>query len=251
MATDAQPVMLVTGASRGIGAAVARAAGAHGYTVVVNYSSSPHHADAVCHDIEAAGGRALALPADMADEQQVVRMFEAIDHAVGRLDVLVNNAGIAGGYGGIDTVTTAMLERLWAVNLTGAFLAAREASQRMRTDRGGSGGSIVNISSKAAALGGPNEWVHYAASKGAIDTMTLGLSKELGPVGIRVNAVRPGLIVSDFHSVAPDDRVARLAPTVPMQRSATPHEVATAVLWLAGPEASYVNGALLDVAGGR
>ena len=251
MATDQHPVMLVTGASRGIGAAVARAAAAAGYDVAVNYSSSPHHADAVCHDIEALGRRAIAIPADMADEAQVVRMFEAIDHEFGRLDVLVNNAGIAGGYGGIDTVTAPMLERLWAVNLTGMFLAAREAAARMRTDRGGKGGSIVNMSSKAAALGGPNEWVHYAASKGAIDTMTIGLSKELGPVGVRVNAVRPGLIVSDFHAVAPDDRVSRLAPTVPLQRSADPHEVAEAVIWLASDAASYVTGALLDVAGGR
>ena len=143
------------------------------------------------------------------------------------------------------------LERLWAVNLTGMFVAAREAAASMRTDRGGRGGSIVNMSSKAAALGGPNEWVHYAASKGAIDTMTIGLSKELGPVGVRVNAVRPGLIVSDFHAVAPDDRVTRLAPTVPLQRSADPHEVAEAVIWLASDAASYVTGALLDVAGGR
>ena len=251
MATEPRPVMLVTGASRGIGAAVARAAGAAGYDVVVNYSASPHHADAVCHDIGASGARAIAVPADMSDEAQVMQLFESVDHEFGRLDVLVNNAGIAGGYGGIEVVSAAILERLWAVNLTGSFLAAREAAARMRTDRGGRGGSIVNISSKAAALGGPGEWVHYAASKGAIDTMTIGLSKELGPVGVRVNAVRPGLIVSDFHSLAPDDRVARLAPSVPLQRSASPDEVATAVLWLASPEASYVSGALLDVAGGR
>jgi len=251
MDNEDRPVMLVTGASRGIGAAVARTAGAAGYDVVVNYSSSPHQADAVCHDIGAFGGRAIAVPADMGDEAQVVHLFETIDHEFGRLDVLVNNAGIAGGYGGIEVVSAAMLERLWAVNLTGSFLAAREAAARMRTDLGGRGGSIINISSKAAALGGPGEWVHYAASKGAIDTMTIGLSKELGPVGIRVNAVRPGLIVSDFHSVAPGDRVARLAPTVPLQRSASPDEVASAVLWLAGPEASYVSGSLLDVAGGR
>jgi NAD(P)-dependent dehydrogenase (short-subunit alcohol dehydrogenase family) len=163
----------------------------------------------------------------------------------------VNNAGIAGGYGPLDTVTEPMLARLWAVNITGPFLCAREAAARMRTDLGGRGGSIVNISSKAAVLGGPHEWVHYAASKGAIDTMTVGLSKELANVGVRVNGVRPGLIESDFHLHAPPGRVARMAPMIPMERSGSADEVAGAVLWLASAEASYVTGAFIDVTGGR
>jgi NAD(P)-dependent dehydrogenase (short-subunit alcohol dehydrogenase family) len=176
-------------------------------------------------------------------------MFAEIDTRLGRLDVLVNNAGIAGSYGTLDTYTAAALERLWSVNLTGPFLCAREAANRMRT--AGGGGSIVNISSKAAVLGGPNEWVHYAASKGAIDTMTTGLAKELAPHGIRVNGVRPGLIDSDFHLHATPGRMDRMTPMVPMQRVGTPDEVAEAVLWLASPAASYVTGAFIDVTGGR
>lgn len=249
MGTDR--VTLVTGASRGIGAAVARHAASLGHDVVVNYTASADAAQAVAADIRALGRRALVVPADVSQEADVIALFEAVDREFGRLDVLVNNAGIAGGYGTIDSVDAAMLDRLWAVNITSAFLCAREASRRMRTDRGGRGGSIVNVSSKASVLGGPDEWIHYAASKGALDTFTIGLSKELGPHGVRVNAVRPGLIESDFHAIATDDRVARLAPTVPMRRSADPAEVATAVMWLAGDDASYVTGALLDVAGGR
>lgn len=249
MGTDR--VALVTGASRGIGAAVARHAASLGHDVVVNYTASADAAQAVAADIRTLGRRALVVQADVSQEADVVALFEAVDREFGRLDVLVNNAGIAGGYGTIDSVDAAMLDRLWAVNITSAFLCAREASRRMRTDRGGRGGSIVNVSSKASVLGGPDEWIHYAASKGALDTFTIGLSKELGPHGVRVNAVRPGLIESDFHAIATDDRVARLAPTVPMRRSADAAEVATAVMWLAGDDASYVTGALLDVAGGR
>lgn len=249
MGTDR--VALVTGASRGIGAAVARHAASLGHDVVVNYTASADAAQAVAADIRTLGRRALVVQADVSQEADVVALFEAVDREFGRLDVLVNNAGIAGGYGTIDSVDAAMLDRLWAVNITSAFLCAREASRRMRTDRGGRGGSIVNVSSKASVLGGPDEWIHYAASKGALDTFTIGLSKELGPHGVRVNAVRPGLIESDFHAIAADDRVARLAPTVPMRRSADAAEVATAVMWLAGDDASYVTGALLDVAGGR
>jgi NAD(P)-dependent dehydrogenase (short-subunit alcohol dehydrogenase family) len=179
-------------------------------------------------------------------------MFAQIDDRCGRLDVLVNNAGIAGSYGTLDTYTAESMERLWAVNLTGPFICAREAAKRMRADRGGGGGgSIVNISSKAAVLGGTNEWVHYAASKGGIDTMTTGLAKELAPHGIRVNAVRPGLIESDFHLHATPGRVDRMLPLIPMQRVGTADEVAEAVVWLASPAASYVTGAFIDVAGGR
>ena len=246
--TNDMPVMLVTGAARGIGAAIARQAVADGYRVVVNFAASQAAADALVGEL---GSHAIAVCADVADEVAVQSMFTLIDQRFGRLDVLVNNAGIAGGYGPLDTVTSTMMERLFAVNVTGAFLCAREAARRMRIDLGGPGGSIVNLSSKAAVLGGPNEWVHYAATKGAIDTMTTGLAKELAAFGVRVNAVRPGLIESDFHDIAPPGRVDRMAPVIPMLRAGTGAEVAEAVLWLASPAASYVTGAFLDVSGGR
>jgi NAD(P)-dependent dehydrogenase (short-subunit alcohol dehydrogenase family) len=214
--------------------------------VVVNYAASAEVAEALAIEI---GNDSYAVRADVGDENAILAMFVEIDNRVGRLDVLVNNAGIAGGYGTLDTYTVEALERLWSVNLTGPFVCAREAANRMRAT--GRGGSIVNISSKAAVLGGPNEWVHYAASKGAIDTMTTGLAKELAPHNIRVNAVRPGLIESDFHLYATPGRVERMTPMVPMQRVGTPEEVAEAVLWLASPAASYVTGAFIDVTGGR
>jgi NAD(P)-dependent dehydrogenase (short-subunit alcohol dehydrogenase family) len=245
MTTELQ-VMLVTGASRGIGAAIARQAAAAGYSVIVNYTASEDVANALATDI---GNDSVAIRADVGDEAATLAMFAEIDDRFGRLDVLVNNAGIAGGHGTLDGYTVEALDRLWAVNLTGPFVCAREAANRMRVDA--RGGSIINISSKAAVLGGPNEWVHYAASKGAIDTMTIGLSKELAPHNIRVNAVRPGLIDSDFHLHATPGRVERMTPTVPMQRVGTPDEVAEAVLWLASPAASYVTGAFIDVTGGR
>ena len=238
--------MLVTGGSRGIGAAICRLAAAAGYTVVVNYAASAGTATALAEEI---GNESFAVQADVADEDSVLSMFATIDDRYGRIDALVNNAGIAGSFGTLDTYTVEALDRLWAVNLTGPFVCAREAVQRMRAD--GRGGSIVNISSKAAVLGGTNEWVHYAASKGAIDTMTIGLAKELAPYSIRVNAVRPGLIASDFHLYAAPGRVERMMPLVPMQRVGTPEEVAEAVIWLASPAASYVTGAFIEVTGGR
>ena len=241
--------MIVTGASRGIGAAIALAA-APTYDVVLSYADRSADAEAVALDARALGAATRVVRADLGVADDVLGLFAAADE-LGRLAVLVNNAGIAGGYGTLDTVTAPMLERLWAVNITGPFLCAREAAERMRTDRGGRGGSIVNISSKAAVLGGSGEWVHYAASKGAIDTMTVGLAKELATVGVRVNGVRPGLIESDFHLHAPPGRVERMAPSIPMQRSGSPEEVAAAVLWLAGPAAGYVTGAFIDVTGGR
>jgi NAD(P)-dependent dehydrogenase (short-subunit alcohol dehydrogenase family) len=241
-------VILVTGGARGIGAAVARAAAATGATVVVNYTTSATAADELVAEL---GNDSIAVGADVADEDQVLAMFATIDATFGRLDALVNNAGIAGGYGSLEVVSAPMLARLFAVNVGGAFVCAREAAARMRTDRGGRGGSIVNISSKAAVLGGSGEWVHYAASKGALDTMTTGIAKELAPFGVRVNSVRPGLIVSDFHDHAPPGRVERMAPMIPMLRSGSPAEVAAAVVWLASPAASYVTGAFIDVAGGR
>jgi NAD(P)-dependent dehydrogenase (short-subunit alcohol dehydrogenase family) len=246
-----RPVALVTGGSRGIGAAVVVAAAEAGYDVVINHASRADAAEAVTTTARAAGARALVVRADVADEAAVVAMFAAADAEFGRLDLLVNNAGIAGGYGPLDSVTAPALERLWAVNITGPFLCAREAAARMRTDRGGRGGSIVNVSSKAAALGGSFEWVHYAASKGALDTMTIGLAKELAEFGVRVNGVRPGLIESDFHDHAPPGRIERIAPSVPMQRAGTAGEVAAAVLWLASEGASFVTGAWIDVTGGR
>ena len=244
--SDSRPVMLVTGASRGIGAAVSRHAAAAGYAVVVNYAASADIANALADEI---GNGSFAVQADVGDESSILDMFAAVDDRFGRLDTLVNNAGIAGGFGTLDTYTVEALERLWAVNLTGPFVCAREAANRMRA--AGTGGSIVNISSKAAVLGGPNEWVHYAASKGGIDTMTTGLAKELAPHNIRVNAVRPGLIESDFHQYATPGRIERMTPLVPMQRVGTPDEVAEAVLWLASPAASYVTGAFIEVSGGR
>ncbi|MFM2071626.1 MAG: hypothetical protein RLZZ623_1889 [Actinomycetota bacterium] len=242
--------MLITGASRGIGAAIARAA-APTYDIVINYTASDDAATSLGAELEALGCRILVHRADVSDEAAVIDMFAIVDRRFGRLDVLVNNAGIAGGYGGIGTVTAAMLQHLWAVNITSAFICSREAARRMSTSSGGLGGSIITISSKAAVLGGPNEWVHYAASKGALDTMTIGLSKELALEGIRVNAVRPGLIESDFHLHATAGRVERMTPSVPMQRSGSPAEVAAAVIWLASPAASYVTGAFIDVTGGR
>ncbi len=248
---DERPVILITGAGRGIGAAVARAAAAQRYHLVLNYSVSADATEELATEIRESGCRAVTVKADVSDEADVLRMFDTVDERFGRVDVLVNNAGIAGGYGPLDTVTADMLARLWSVNITGPFLCAREAAWRMRTDAGGGGGSIINISSKAAVLGGPNEWVYYAASKGALDTMTVGLSKELANVGVRVNGVRPGLIESDFHLHAPPGRVERMAPMIPMERSGSAAEVAGAVLWLASVEASYVTGAFIDVTGGR
>ena len=244
--TTTKPVMLVTGAGRGIGAAISRLAAAAGYAVVVNYAASTQIATALVEEI---GNDSIAVCADVGDEDAVLAMFAEIDKRFGRLDVLVNNAGIAGSYGTLDGYTVESMERLWAVNLTGPFVCAREAANRMRAS--GSGGSIINISSKAAVLGGSNEWVHYAASKGGIDTMTTGLAKELAPHGIRVNAVRPGLIESDFHLHATPGRVERMMPLIPMQRAGTADEVAEAVLWLASPAASYVTGAFIEVTGGR
>lgn len=245
-----RPVVLVTGGSRGIGAAIVLAA-APTFDVVLNYAASDDAASDVAERARALGADVLVQRVDVADEAGVTAMFAASDEHFGRLDGLVNNAGIAGGYGTIDVVNAEMLARLWAVNVTGAFVCAREAATRMRTDRGGAGGSIVNISSKAAVIGGPNEWIHYAATKGAIDTLTAGLSKELAAVGVRVNSVRPGLIESDFHLHAAPGRVERMAPIIPMQRAGTADEVAQAVLWLLGPGSSYTTGAFVDVTGGR
>jgi len=239
--------MLVTGGSRGIGAAVARAGVAAGYTVVITYESS----EVAANDLVTFGGAHLALQSDAGDEAAIVSSFATIIEAYGRVDVVVNNAGIAGSFGTIDTISSPMLERLWAVNISGPLLYAREAVRHMSTFIGGRGGSIVNISSKAAVLGGSGEWVHYAASKGALETITTGLAKEVAAQGIRVNAVRPGLIETDFDRTLAPGRSNRLRPNIPMQRSGTVDEVAAAVIWLCSDAASYTTGTFLDVTGGR
>jgi NAD(P)-dependent dehydrogenase (short-subunit alcohol dehydrogenase family) len=248
--SDPRPVMLITGAARGIGAAVARTASST-YDLVVNYVADSGAAAAVAEEARQVGADVLIHRADVGVESEVVDMFAAADERFGRLDVLVNNAGIAGGHGRLASVTADGLAALWAVNITGVFICSREAIARMSTANGGHGGSIINLSSKAAILGGSDEWIHYAASKGAIDTMTIGLSKEVATEGIRVNGIRPGLIDSDFHLHATPGRLERMAPLIPMRRAGTAAEVAAAVLWLASPEASYVTGAFIDVSGGR
>ncbi|MCY1208661.1 putative oxidoreductase YgfF [compost metagenome] len=245
-------VMLITGASRGIGAATARLAAQRGYALGINYRQQRDAAEALVREIEVAGGRALALCADVGDEAQVLTMFEQLDRAFGRLDVLVNNAGMLERQMRLEDMDVARVERVLRANVTGSFLCAREAIKRMSTRHGGQGGAIVNLSSIAARIGAPNEYIDYAAAKGAIDSMTLGLAKELAMDGIRVNAVRPGVIRTEIHASGGEpDRVRRVSQSVPMGRGGEAEEVANAILWLASEEASYTSGALLDVAGGR
>lgn len=245
-------VTLVTGASRGIGAACARLAAAAGHAVCVNYTRDATAAESVVAAIRTQGGRAVAVQADVADEGDVVRLFATCDRELGPLTGLINNAGIVAPTARVDEMSAARIQRLLAVNVLGAFLAAREAVQRMSTRHGGQGGTIVNVSSAAARLGSPGEYVDYAASKAAVDTMTLGLAREVAEEGIRVVGVRPGLIDTDIHeSQGAIGRLARLAPTVPMKRAGSAEEVAQAIVWLLGDEASYITGSLLDVTGGR
>lgn len=247
-----QKVMLITGASRGIGAATARLAAQRGYALGINYRQQREAAEALVREIEAGGGRALALCADVGDEAQVLRMFEDLDRAFGRLDVLVNNAGMLERQMRLEDMDVARLERVLQANVVGSFLCAREAIKRMSTRHGGQGGAIVNLSSIASRLGAPNEYIDYAAAKGAIDSMTLGMAKELAADGIRVNAVRPGVIRTEIHASGGEpDRVERVRQAVPMGRGGEAEEVASAILWLASEEASYTSGALLDVGGGR
>lgn len=247
-----QKVMLVTGGSRGIGAATARLAAQRGYAVCVNYAGRRDAAEAAAAAIAQGGGRAVAVQADVADPAAVQALFTAVDEAFGRLDVLVNNAGMLERRCRLEEISSARLERVLGVNVIGSFLCAREAVRRMSTRHGGPGGAIVNVSSMAARLGGPGEYIDYAAAKGAIDTMTVGLAKEVAAEGIRVNAVRPGLIHTDIHaSGGQPDRIERIAPTVPLRRGGTPEEVAEAILWLASDAASYCTGTFIDVSGGR
>jgi NAD(P)-dependent dehydrogenase (short-subunit alcohol dehydrogenase family) len=244
--------LIVTGASRGIGAAIAQLAGGRGYSVAVNFATGQAEARAVVEQIIFAGGRACAIQADVAREEDVVRLFETAERELGPLTSLVNNAAITGGFARVESVSATTLAQVMAVNVSGAFLCAREAVCRMSTRHGGTGGAIVNVSSRAAKIGSAGEWVHYAASKGAIDSFTIGLAREVATEGIRVNAVAPGLIETGLHAAngAPD-RLQRLAGTIPMQRPGTALEVAEAVLWLLSPAASYTTGAILEVGGGR
>lgn len=244
-------VVLITGGSRGIGAATALLAAQQGYAVAVNYSANSLAADEVVRQIRAAGGQAITVQADVASEREVVAMFEKVDAKLGRLTALVNNAGVVDKTSRLDHVTLARLQRLFAINVFGSFLCAREAVRRMSTRYGGAGGSIVNVSSVAARLGSPGQYVDYAASKGAIDTMTTGLAREVASEGIRVNAVRPGIIDTDIHaSGGLPDRANDLAPKIPLQRPGTAAEIAETIVWLMGEQSSYTTGALLDISGG-
>ncbi|HYO97236.1 MAG TPA: SDR family oxidoreductase [Polyangiaceae bacterium] len=245
-------VILITGAGRGIGAATAKLAGERGYAVGVNYRSDRAAAEQVVAAIEASGGGAVALQADIAVESDVERLFDSCHRALGPLTALVNNAGILEHHMRVEEMDAARLQRVFATNVIGSFLCAKQAVRRMSTRRGGSGGSIVNVSSSAARLGSANEYVDYAASKGAIDTFTLGLAREVAEDGIRVNAVRPGVVYTQMHASGGEpNRVDRVKAAVPMQRGGQPEEIARAVLWLLSSEASYTTGAFLDVSGGR
>ncbi len=247
-----QQVLLVTGGSRGIGAATALLAARKGYAVAVNYASNAEAAEDVVSEIRSAGGQAIALAADVAHEDQVLAMFAAIDAQLGRLTALVNNAGVIDVTARVDEMSLARLKRMFDINVIGSILCAREAVRRMSTRHGGSGGAIVNVSSAAARLGAPSQYVDYAAAKGAIDTFTLGLAKEVANEGIRVNAVRPGLIDTEIHaSGGIPDRVRQLEHLVPMQRGGSADEVAQVIVWLLSPEASYTTMSLVDVSGGR
>ena len=245
-------VLLVTGGARGIGAATARLAAAVGYDVAVNYLRDERAADAVVKEACSKGRKAIALQGDVAAEADVVRMFAEVDRRLGRLTALVNNAGIVDRGARVEQLSAARLQRMFAVNVSGSFLCAREAVKRMSRRHGGAGGAIVNLSSIAARLGGPGEYVDYAASKGAIDTFTVGLAKELGADGIRVNAVRPGVIRTEIHLSSGDPaRIERIGASAPLGRAGEADEVARAILWLLSDEASYTTGAILDVGGGR
>jgi NAD(P)-dependent dehydrogenase (short-subunit alcohol dehydrogenase family) len=248
---NASKVLVITGASRGIGAATARLAGAAGYSVCVNYRQNREAAARVVSDIEATGASAIAVGADVSLEPDVLRLFEAAD-TLGRLSSLVNNAGILETQMRVESMTAARLHRVLSTNVVGAFLCAREAVRRLSTKHGGAGGAIVNISSGAARLGSAGEYVDYAASKGAIDTLTIGLAHEVAEEGIRVNAVRPGVIYTEMHASGGEpNRVDRVKSSVPMKRGGRPEEVARAILWLLSGEASFTTGAFIDVTGGR
>jgi NAD(P)-dependent dehydrogenase (short-subunit alcohol dehydrogenase family) len=244
--------VLVTGGSRGIGAATARLAAERGYAVCVNYRSNRAAADAVVADIESRGGTAIAVGADVSSEADVLRLFRTVDQRFGPLSALVNNAGILETQTRVDAIDAARIGRIFATNVTGAFLCAREAVKRMSTAHGGAGGAIVNVSSRAAQLGAPGEYVDYAASKAALDTLTIGLAQEVAAEGIRVNGIRAGIIDTGIHASGGEPRrVHRLGPQLPMKRGGHAIEVARAILWLLSDEASFSTGTFIDVSGGR
>jgi NAD(P)-dependent dehydrogenase (short-subunit alcohol dehydrogenase family) len=247
-----KPIALITGGSRGIGAATALCAARQGFAVAVNYTRDAQAAGRVVAQITAAGGQAMSVQADVADEAQILAMYAAIDAQLGPVTALVNNAGVVDVASRVDAMGAERIRRMFDINVLGTFLCTREALRRMSTRHGGKGGSIVNVSSVAARLGGPGQYVDYAASKGAIDTFTIGLAKEVATEGVRVNAVRPGIIETDIHaSGGQPDRAREMAPLVPLQRAGSAEEVAQAIVWLLSDAASYVTGANIDVAGGR
>lgn len=245
-------IMIITGGGRGIGATTARMAAARGYAVCVNYQSNAGAAEAVAADIEAAGGRAIAVQADVAREDEAARLFAAVDKELGPVTALVNNAGLAGPISRLDQADSGTIRHIIEVNVLGVIWCAREAVKRMSTKHGGKGGGIVNISSGAATIGSPGEYVWYAASKGAVDSFTIGLSKEVGGEGIRVNAVSPGVISTEIHAASGDaSRLERIGKAVPLARAGEPEDIAEPVLWLLSEAASYTTGTILRVAGGR
>lgn len=247
-----KPIALITGASRGIGAATARLAASRGYDIALNYLHNAASAEALAAEVRTLGRRAITIQGDVAIEADVLRMFAEVDTKLGRLTALVNNAGVLDKQTRVQDMSVERMQRIFNTNVLGSFVCCREAVKRMSTANGGSGGAIVNLSSRAAALGAPGEYVDYAASKGAVDTLTIGLAKEVAAQGIRVNAVRPGIIETDIHASGGEPgRPARLGPLIPMQRSGTAEEVAQSIVWLLSPASSYVTGALLDIGGGR
>lgn len=245
-------VMIVTGGSRGIGAATAKLAASRGYQVCVNFHKNEAASNQVVDDITAAGGAAIAVQADVSDESDVKRLFSSVDEKLGPITALVNNAGILEQQMRVEAIDASRLKRIFEANVVGSFLCAREAVKRMSKKHGGQGGAIVNVSSAAARLGAAGEYVDYAASKGAIDTLTIGLSREVAEEGIRVNAVRPAFIYTDMHADGGEPgRVDRIAESLPMKRGGHPSEVANAILWLLSDEASYTTGTFIDLAGGK